>query len=59
VLFDLFEPGPNIHERLLIGEIEDYYDSVGALIVSIGNSSVPLLSGGVPNLQLNGRLVNL
>ena len=59
VLFYLLEPAFEVQERLFVIYIEDNYDAVGPLIVSIGNSAVSFLAGSVPNLELDINLIDL
>ena len=53
VLFDLGHPVVHVLVRLLVGDIIDYYNSVCSLVVGGGNGLEALLTGGVPNLELN------
>ena len=59
VFFDLFEPAVNIHKRFSIGEIEYYKNTVGTFVVGFGDSAVPLLAGGVPDLEPDRALIDL
>lgn len=59
VLLDLLHPGGHIEEGFLVAQVEDNDDAIRTLIVGVSDGPIPLLPGGVPDLQLDGRFVYL
>ena len=59
VLLDFLEPQVQRLEALLGAHVEHDHDTVGALVVGVGYGAVAFLSSRVPNLQLDGVLVDL
>ena len=59
VLLDLSHPVVHVRVRLLLGDIIGDNDSVSSLVVGGGNGLEALLSGGVPNLELNLFAIDL
>jgi len=59
VLIDLTEPDWNAKEAFSVGEVENDNDSVGTLVVGIGDGAVPFLASCVPDLQLDRGLIDL
>jgi hypothetical protein len=53
VLFNLLDPVADVFKRVFVGHIIGQNNSMGAFIVSLGYGSETLLTGGVPNLQLD------
>ena len=52
MLLDLLEPGGDIVEGLLLGDVVDQDDPVRALVVGRGDRLEALLPGRVPDVQL-------
>ena len=60
VLADFFEPVVlNALEGLVVMQVKCYDDTLGVFVVSAGYGSKPLLTGRVPNLQLDQSFVDL
>ena len=59
MLLNLSKPNRNRQKALPVGQVEDHDDAIGTLVVGIRDGAIPLLSGCVPDLQLDGRLVDL
>lgn len=59
MLLDVSDPVLNVLERLLVGHVVHEHDAHGAAVVGGGDRSEPLLTGRVPNLQLNLLAVEL
>lgn len=59
VLLDLVHPVLDGTEALAVGDIVGHDDAVRALVVARGDGLEALLSGGVPNLKLDGLAVDL
>jgi len=53
MLVHFLQPVVQVQERLSIEQIENEDDAVGPLVIRVGDSSIPLLTGCVPNLKLN------
>ena len=54
VLVDLLDPVLHVVEGLLVGDVVDHDDAVGAPVVGAGDGAEPLLASRVPDLQLRG-----
>ena len=54
VLVDLSQPVLNVLEGLSVGDIVDEDDSVSTFVVRGSDGLEAFLSGGVPNLKLDG-----
>lgn len=59
MLLYLLQPRTDIQEGFFVAEIENYDNSIGSLVISVGDCPIALLPGRVPNLQLNCTLVDL
>mmetsp|Transcript_109832 Transcript_109832/g.289731 ORF Transcript_109832/g.289731 Transcript_109832/m.289731 type:complete len:255 (-) Transcript_109832:78-842(-) len=59
VLVDLLHPMLHVLERLLIGDVVDDDDAMGAAVITAGDGAESLLAGGVPDLQLHRLAVEV
>ena len=59
VLFDFIQPNRDGEEAFFVSEVEDDDDAISSLVVGISNRAVPFLTCSVPNLQLDGALIDL
>jgi len=59
VLVNLLEPGLDVVEAFHIGDVVDDDDTVGTTVVAAGDGTESLLTGGIPNLQLDGLSLEL
>ena len=59
MLLDLGEPAIDADETLLIRQVTHHDDAVSTLVIRVGDSPIPFLSGRVPDLELNRGLVDL
>ena len=59
VLFDFIQPDWDREEAFFVSEVEDDDDAISSLVVGISNRAVPFLTCSVPNLQLDGALIDL
>eukprot|EP00658_Telonema_sp_P-2_P007114 TRINITY_DN12651_c0_g1_i2.p1 TRINITY_DN12651_c0_g1~~TRINITY_DN12651_c0_g1_i2.p1 ORF type:complete len:125 (-),score=8.68 TRINITY_DN12651_c0_g1_i2:128-502(-) len=59
ITLDLLEPLLDIGVRVTIGHIVHDDDTVRATVITTGDGPEPLLSRGVPNLKLDGLIVEL
>jgi len=59
VLVDLLQPVTHICESRLDSAVVCKYNALGSFVISLGDSSEPLLSGRVPYLQLQILAVNV
>ena len=53
MLINRTDPGLDILERFLISAIVGHYDAIGLLVESVSYSMEALLSGSVPDLNLD------
>ena len=54
---DLFKPIIQIKKALFLKQIKNQHNAIRIFIVSASDSPIPLLSGGIPNLQLNFPII--
>ena len=59
MLVDFVEPDGDAQEAFAVRQVEDHDDAVSPLVVGVGNSAIPLLACCIPNLKLDGALVDL
>ena len=59
VLLDLAHPGVHGVEGVSVGDVIGHDDTVGSLVIGGGDGLESLLSGSVPDLQLDCRLIDL
>jgi hypothetical protein len=59
VSVDLVQPLLDVVERIHVGHVVHNNDAVRATVVRAGDSAEPLLTGSIPDLQLNGLSVQL
>ena len=54
---NLFKPIIQIQKAFLFKQIKHQHYAIRVFIVSASDSPIPLLSGGIPNLQLNFPII--
>ena len=59
MLFDVADPVLDVVETLFVGDVIHEHDTHGAAVVGRGDSAESLLSGRVPDLQLDLLAVKL
>jgi len=59
MITELFQPAGDILVSLVLGDVVDKEGTDSATVVCAGDSAVALLAGGIPDLGLDGLVVDL
>lgn len=59
MIAELFQPACDVLVGLVLGDVVDEEGADGATVVGAGDGAVALLAGGIPDLRLDGLVVDL